>query len=349
MVSKHPFVKLLKEFLAVPSPPGREEKTADLLKAKITEIGFDYEYETSGNLLVRLPCKNSHLPKVMLAAHMDEIAAVVTKVERDGTLCVGHSGRLKPWKMGELPVEIVGDEKTINGVITMNPFHAPEAEEKQSVTWADIRIITGMNCSELKDAGIRPGSTVVPFKEARGPVIFGGDSKDPLIAAWTFDDRGGIITLLRLLETIKKENIVTERPLLVGFTVHEEGGCHGAKRLAYWEKPEIFVTVDGCPVLDDEVLKLDGRPGIWSMDKYTHYDQRLVHELCGLARKSGTELQPVVYDSSASDASEVYSVGGASRIAFVGHVRLNSSGYEVARLSCFDNVLKVLTEYIKTL
>jgi hypothetical protein len=38
----------------------------------------------------------------------------------------------------------------------------------------------------------------------------------------------------------------------------------------------------------------------------------------------------------------VYAAGGAGRIATIGHVRENSHGYEVARLSCFDRLLRVL-------
>ena len=66
------------------------------------------------------------------------------------------------------------------------------------------------------------------------------------------------------------------------------------------------------------------------------------------AEEAGTELQPVVYDSAASDASLVYAVGGAHRVACLGHVRENSHGYEVARLSVFDNLFKTLVQFIAT-
>jgi len=56
----------------------------------------------------------------------------------------------------------------------------------------------------------------------------------------------------------------------------------------------------------------------------------------------------VVYDGAASDASLVYSTGGAQRVACFGHVRENSHGYEVARLSVFDNVFKTLVQFVTT-
>ena len=43
----------------------------------------------------------------------------------------------------------------------------------------------------------------------------------------------------------------------------------------------------------------------------------------------------------------VYDVGGTQRIACFGHVRENSHGFEVARLAVFDNVHKVLVEFVR--
>ncbi|MCP4363054.1 MAG: hypothetical protein GY796_34050 [Chloroflexi bacterium] len=65
--------------------------------------------------------------------------------------------------------------------------------------------------AQLKAAGVRPGSTAVPTRERRGPVLF-GDPADPLVAAWTFDDRMGVVALLRLLAQVKEEGIRTFNP-----------------------------------------------------------------------------------------------------------------------------------------
>ena len=64
--------------------------------------------------------------------------------------------------------------------------------------------------------------------------------------------------------------------------------------------------------------------------------------------RPGVDLQRAVYTSPWSDASAVYDAGGAPGVALFGHVRDNSHGLEVARLSVFDNVLKVLVKLLKT-
>ena len=56
---------------------------------------------------------------------------------------------------------------------------------------------------------MRIGSTAVPARAGRGPVVL-GEGADPLVGAWTFDDRGGVLALLRLLKQIKAEKIVFE-------------------------------------------------------------------------------------------------------------------------------------------
>jgi putative aminopeptidase FrvX len=128
--------------------------------------------------------------------------------------------------------------------------------------------------------------------------------------------------------------------------VSEEVGGHGAKSLAIREQPEIFISIDGAPMPPGTDLQLDGRPAIWSKDRLGHYDQPLLQAFCKAAVDAGTELQPAVYQSAASDASLVYYAGGAQRIACMGQVRANSHGYEVARLSVFDHMLNTLVQFV---
>jgi putative aminopeptidase FrvX len=312
---------------------------------KLDGWGYTPCVDGAGNVIVALEGRHPEAPLCCFAAHMDEVGLVVTRIESDGSLRVDRSGWLFPWKMGEGPVEILGDHESLVGVLSMGSLHASSAAD-QVIGWNDVRVLTGLSPEALDAAGVRPGSTAVPLRATRGPVLF-GDPEDPLVGAWSFDNRMGIVALLRLLEALKHQELEPQCPTLVAFTVHEEGGGHGAKAIAQREHPEVFVAVDGCPMLPESPLALDGRPGIWSKDRLTHYDQHLIRALCEAARDAGTALQPVVYDSASSDASLVYSVGGAQRVACIGHVRENSHGYEVARLSAFDNVFKTLWEFIR--
>ncbi|MCC6602807.1 MAG: M20/M25/M40 family metallo-hydrolase [Anaerolineae bacterium] len=344
MVKDHPALQLFSDLL-VAAPSGREAALAAVVRQKLTDWDIPHTQDGMGNVLVRLDGRSPQAPLVMYAAHMDEIGLVVTKINGDGSLQVSNSGGLLPWKLGEGPVEILGDQETIVGVLSMGSTHTANASDT-AVTWNNVQVMTGLSPAQLKAAGVRPGSTGVPTRERRGPVLF-GDPADPLVGAWTFDDRMGVVALLRLLQTMQREGIRPFHPTLIAFTVSEEVGGHGAKSLAMREQPEIFISVDGAPIPPGTPLALDGRPAIWSKDRLGHYDQPLLLALCRAARNAGTELQTVVYDSAASDASLVYYAGGAQRIACMGQVRANSHGYEVARLAVFDHMLNTLVQFVR--
>jgi putative aminopeptidase FrvX len=339
----HSALALFRTLLSVPSPSGFEHGIARLVRSHLQKLGYASTTDGAGNVSVRIAGRRPDAPLACLAAHMDEIGFVVTQVEADGTLRVNRLGGLYPWKHGEGPVEIIGDQATVTGMLSMGSTHT--APTNQAVEWERVRIITGLSPVQISAAGVRPGSAGTAARSVCGPVIFGNPG-DPLVAAWTFDDRMGIVALLRLLEWIAHESIQPHQPLLVAFTTGEEVGGLGAKVLAQRERPEVFIAVDGCPTPPEAPLLLDGRPGIWTHDRYGPYDQQLVRDLCDLARQAKTELQPAVYSSTASDASMVMNTGGAARAACFGHVRENSHGYEVARLSVFDRVFDILVRFV---
>ena len=342
------FINIFRELISVPSPSGREEKLREIIVKKITQLGYAYEIDAAGNVLVRINDCLTNGPLTVIGAHMDEIAMIVSAIEPNGDLKVTNSGGLVPCKLGEIPVEIVSDKaENIIGVFSMGSAHTDAARNGNwTPGWQDARIKTGLSAKELKTRGVRVGSPAVPVKEVRGPYVF-GDSNKPMIAAWTFDDRAGVAELLLVLEELKTAKIVPDNPLIIAFTVHEEGGCHGAKSLAFQERPEIFIAVDGCPVIGEDGLKLDGSPGSWSKDELCNYDQQLIRDFASAAEHADTELQIAVYDSAASDASAVYNAGLAPRTGFIGHVRANSHGFELARLAVFVNTVKTIVEYIR--
>ena len=341
---KHPAVLLFESLLEELAPPQHEHGVARKIRAELDRMGWEHTTDGAGNLLVPVTPRDATPAPTVLAAHMDELGLTVSGIEADGRLRVVRSGRIEPHKLGERPVTLLGSRKPVTGVVSLGSSH--QGDRTRPLTWNDARIITGLAPRDLEEAGVHIGTTMSVEHSMRGPVFL-GDEQDPLIAAWTFDDRMGCVALLRLLDAIRQENIQPQRPLTVAFTVHEEGGCHGAMSLCQRLLPEVFIAVDGCPVTDDMPLALDGRPGVWTHDKRAVYDPALVELFCSLAQAEGIELQRALYENAASDASAAYDVGAAERIGFIGHVRENSHGFEVARLSVFDNVLTVLKRFVR--
>ncbi|MEW6750262.1 MAG: M20/M25/M40 family metallo-hydrolase [Candidatus Latescibacterota bacterium] len=155
--------------------------------------------------------------------------------------------------------------------------------------------------------------------------------------------------LLRLLERLVQSGLRPRRTVHLCFTVQEEVGLLGARGWAQRNPVEVFVAVDSSPVPRGAQLALDGRPATWSRDSGAHFDHKLVAALAEAARQAGTGMQYAVYGGAASDATGVLESGLAPRAATVGYPRANSHGYEVARLSVFENLTATLFAFLEGL
>ncbi|MBE2238270.1 MAG: M42 family peptidase, partial [Caldilineaceae bacterium] len=119
----HPALALFSELLAIPAPSSREQRIAALVRQKVAALGYTPQQDGAGNLWVRLAGRDEAAPLVCYAAHLDEIGLAVHAIEPDGRLRVGRSGGLFAWKLGEAPVEILGDHATVTGVLSMGAGH----------------------------------------------------------------------------------------------------------------------------------------------------------------------------------------------------------------------------------
>jgi putative aminopeptidase FrvX len=350
-----PNVALLAKLLRIPAPSGREERMAEAVKQHITNLGQQPHQDTQGNVWVTLKGKQPQADPIAMASHLDELAMVITAINPDGTLQVRPSGGLHPWKLGECPVEIVGDGPDIlMGHLCFGSTHTNDptdpntdfAAGRRGITWPHCWLLTGLSPDQLAEAGIRIGSTAVPAAAIRGPHLF-GPANDPLLSAWLLDNRGGSLTLLRLLEKMAREKIQPTRTTHLCFLVQEETGLIGARGWTARNRVETFIAIDSSPMPRNTQLKLDGRPAIWSQDTQLHFDQFLIRDLSQAAKQAGTFLQYAVYDRAASDASGVLQAGHAPRAATIGYPRENSHGYEICRLSVFDNLINTLFAYLQ--
>ncbi|MFC2095973.1 M20/M25/M40 family metallo-hydrolase [Candidatus Bipolaricaulota bacterium] len=313
---------------------------AACLASKLQAMGFEPELDLAGNVFIRIAGEASERPTICFAAHMDEIGMTVTQVHSDGSLRVERLGGLFSWKIGETAVTIIGDGAEVTGMLSMGSGHSRKVVDA-GPSWESAKIITGLSPEALTEHGIRIGAPVVPAREVRGPFVF-GDEGAPWVGAWTFDNRLAIVSCLQALQKLKEQAIQPHSPLIIAFTVEEEIGCLGAKVLAQRERPEVFIAVDGSPLVPECPIALDGRPGIRSRDRVATYDQGLLREICHISLAAGVELQPVVYSGAASDASFVYSIGSSPRVACLGYVRDSSHGFEVAPLRTFDTLTTTL-------
>ncbi len=342
----HEVLERFRSLVCIPAPSSREHRIAATICEQLRAMGLTPRQDACGNVMVELPGQNPELPLWCYAAHMDEIAMVVTRICPSGDLEVARSGSLYPWKLGEGPVEILGDAESVVGIFSMGSMHIPLAQ-RQPVGWEGVWITTGMTEAELAQAGVRPGSLAVPHASRRGPVFFGSPSA-PMVAAWSFDDRLGCALLLELLAHMQATGEKPRHPSLFAFTHSEEVGGWGIQNLARQTAPEALIALDLAPMPPGTPLVMDERPAIWSADSHGHYDYGLIQELLAAGREVNVSLQTAVYERAASDASIAYSAGWVERALCFGWVCGNSHGYETLRLGTLPNLLRTLHRFVIT-
>src|SRR5690606_14038306 len=113
---------LLHDLTALPGPTGQEDAVIDWLSKEWAERG-ELSRSPVGNLLLRIPGTG---PRVLLAAHADELSMIVRSVTPEGFLRVmpGERDQFAPPYFLGVPVRILGRGGEVPGVFAPTTAHA---------------------------------------------------------------------------------------------------------------------------------------------------------------------------------------------------------------------------------
>lgn len=335
-------LELLRTLTAIPAPPGQEEALASEIERLVGDIGHGAERDAKGNVIVTL---GRSKPRIVVTAHMDEIAMVVRRVEPDGSLTVTNMGGLYPWKLGEGPVEILAKSGIISGVLGFGSIHtndpssrAQRAREKP-LDWHLANVFTGLDAHELTAKGVRPGTRVVVARSRRSILELGDH-----LAGYFLDDRADLVSWLLALDKLGGQDGV-----VFAATTAEEVGCEGAQYLLQSLHPEICIALELGPFVPDAPSQLTASPSIWVTDSYgapAAADLDLVAEV---ASKIGIEPQFQAFSRGGSDASFTASRGLCGRPFTLGLPMENSHGFEIMHKDAMDVLAALTVALVETL
>jgi endoglucanase len=228
---------ILEELTMLPGVSGHEAGISEAIARHFTLLGAEVRTDRVGNLIGR---KNGHgdepRPSVMLAAHMDEIGLMITRIEDEGFLRFTSVGGVDPRVLPGQEVVVHGSG-AILGVIGAKPPHLQEqGERKKAYPMEDLYIDIG-HCGEAAKRLVNVGDVVTiqrPFLRLSGEVVAGK----------ALDDRAGVVALLACLDELRGLHHLAD--VFVVATVQEEvgGGLRGAMAATYGIVPGIGVAVD---------------------------------------------------------------------------------------------------------
>ena len=340
-------LSLLSELLSRHGPPGEEGEVDAVVRREFEATGLKVWQDGATNIYAHLPGRG---PKVMVAAHKDELGLLVTEVLADGRLKVTNIGGAIPWKYGEGPVDVIADDGSIvRAILSVGSVHTrvgPVAELRTSraLTWDLTTLFTGLSPQELAAAGVHVGSRAVVARERKSLQRLG-----PYIASYAMDDRMGLVALIAGLKKMAQTSQPESRPDLTFVATHgEEIGMIGAVRAARLLQPDICIALDTSPVTPDTPTSLDARPIIWYAEA-TYNSKADSDTLLRLADELGFGAQPCVYTAAGSDAGRVKQYGLADRTVAFGFPRDNSHGYEIAHADSLAKVTQLLVAYLNYL
>ena len=329
---------LLQELANVPAPPGQEGELAALVAKKAEALGFESEVDAKGNLLIQVGPQGE--PKIVVTAHMDELALMCTGMYQDGALDVAPLGGLLPWKWGEGPVDIMAAE-TLPGVLSFGSVHtespaAPVSQAKnQSIQWDQARVFTGRSPDALEDLGVRPGTRITMARSCRQLTFLG-----EFVSGYFLDDRADLSAFLLMLERLAANPPAI--PILFAATVSEEVGGHGALYLLQSIRPEYCLALELGPIVPDSPAELCEIPTVWANDSFSATDPRDLDILAGL----GLPVQFQALSSGGSDASCAASYGLCARPVTLGIPMENSHGYEIIHRDGIDRLAELALAYL---
>lgn len=318
---------------------GDEDEIRVIIEKAIKPYVDEVTVDKLGNLVAR---KRGKKPRVMLAAHMDEIGLMVKAIMKNGKMRCSTIGGIEPLIMVGQRVQIRTNNGNILGVITtkeLNDSH--EVEELPLIR--DLLVDTGLTKAQLEKLGVEPGNYLSPEES---PIYLGNKN---IICGKAIDDRVGCYMLIEIAKRLKK----VKNEIYYVFTVQEEIGLYGAKGSAYEINPNWAIAVDATNANDcssaEYVTKEMGKgPCISIKDESMISNKTVVEMIKNAAKKKKIHLQLEVSNFGTTDAMHISMTrGGVPTGTLSVPIRNLHSTMSVVHKKDIEEGIDVLVELLK--
>jgi endoglucanase len=214
---------------------GREEEVRNLMIKLMKPYADQIVVDRLENVIAIKKGNKKNAPKVMLAAHMDEIGLMVKTISKEGFLQFAKMGGIDDRILLAQKVDVYTEKGALPGIVGSKPPHIQKEEErKKIVTYDELFIDVGAESREdAKAMGIKVGDPVgfdVKYTKIGKDIVMGK----------AFDDRAGCAVMIETLKQLEKTHCTV---YAVG-TVQEEVGLRGAATAAFGIDPDVGIALD---------------------------------------------------------------------------------------------------------
>lgn len=302
-------VDLLKKICEAPGAPGFEQPIRELVIREATPLVDELSVDNMGNVIAIKRGREGK--KVMIAAHMDEIAFIVTHVDDDGFIRFHPLGGFDPKTLTSQRV-IVHGRRDLFGVMGSKPIHLMKPEERtKTVPISEYFIDLGLPREEVIK-WIAVGDPITRERE----LIEMGDC----VNSKSLDNRVSVFILLEVLRGLKDQEVPYD--IYGVFTVQEEVGLRGAMSSAHLIDPDFGFGLDVTIAFDvpgaqphEAVTRLGKGAAIKILDGTVISDYRMVNFLKTVADAHNILWQVEILPAGGTDTAAVQRYGKKGAIA----------------------------------
>ena len=227
-------ISLLKQLSEAVGLSAHEAPVRALVRELWTPLVDDLQEDALGSLIgLQQGTSPEPRPKLMLAAHMDEIGLMVKQID-EGLLRISNIGGIDLRVLPSLEVVVHGRED-LPGVVGMRPPHVLPAEERDKPVPADKLFV---------DVGL-PEERVRELVRVGDAISFRRDLlelKNDLVSGKALDNRASVAAVTLALDQLRRIDHAWD--VVAVATVQEEVGLYGAITSAYGVAPDAAVAID---------------------------------------------------------------------------------------------------------
>ena len=341
-------LKFLEKLVNTPSPSGHEAGGQRVWLEYVRPYADETYSDAYGNTVAVLNKGGS--PRLMLAAHADEIALTVNYIQEDGFLYVHKLGGVDAAITKAHRVTVHTRNGPVIGVVgNVAPHLAKEEGERKPPKMHDLFIDIGVSSRKEAEKLVRVGDPITLNDEFE--LLRNG-----LAIARAFDNRVGTFAVAEVLRLLRESGAKLAPEVCAVSNIMEEVGAFGARQIAYSLEPDLALVVDVTHATDYPPVSRPqhgdvklGRGPTLTRGGSNH--PVLVERLEAVARAQRIKLQfEAVSASSGSDADAIFWTRGGIPSALVSLPnRYMHSAVELVSLRDLERIPQLLAAFARSL
>jgi endoglucanase len=345
---REPSLNFLRTLVNTPSPTGHEVRGQRVWLDYVMPFAEETFSDAYGNCVAVLNKGGS--PRLMLAAHADEIAMAVNYISDEGFLYVRKMGGVDAAITKAQRVVIHSRNGPVKGVVgNVAPHLTKQEGDPKPPKIHDLFIDIG--AKDRKEAGrtVRIGDPITLTDEF-------DLLRNDLAVARAFDNRIGTFAVAEALRLLQESRGKLAAEVCAVSNVQEEVGLLGARQIAYSLQPDVAVVVDVTHATDYPTVskaqhgdvKIGGGPAL-THGGCNHPD--VVARLEAVAKAKRIPLQhEAMSATSGTDTDVIFWTRGGIASALVSLPnRYMHSPVEIVSLKDLEKIPELLAAFARSL